>query len=55
MEDYTILFDHLATALSEEQPPANVEASTVELDEIAQLHRAVLEIVEPTPMSYTTT
>jgi hypothetical protein len=55
MEDYTILFDHLAAAAAEEQPPASVEATSVELDEIAELHRAVLEITEPVPISYTMT
>lgn len=55
MEDYTILFEHLAAASAEEQTPAMVEATAIELDEIAELHRAVLEISDPTPTSYTTT
>ena len=55
MEDYTILFDQLAAVAAQEQPPAGVEATSVELDEIAELHRAVLEIIDPTPTSYTTT
>ena len=55
MEDYTILFDHVAAAVAQEQPPANVEATSVELDEIAELRRAVLEITDCTPSSYTMT
>jgi hypothetical protein len=55
MEDYTILFDRLAAATAEEQPPAGVEATIIELNEIAELHRAVMEIADPTPTSYTTT
>jgi hypothetical protein len=55
MEDYTILFDQVAAAAAEEQPPASVEATSVELDEIAELRRAVLEITDPAPSSYTMT
>ena len=55
MEDYTILFDQVAAAAAQEQPPANVEATSVELDEIAELRRAVLEITDTTPSSYTMT
>ena len=55
MEDFTILFDHLAALSAQEQAPTGVEATNVELDEIAELHRAVLEITDPTPTSYTMT
>ncbi|MGD0773992.1 MAG: hypothetical protein ABSC05_14340 [Candidatus Solibacter sp.] len=55
MEDYTILFDHLAEVTAQEHAPAGIEATSVELDEIAELHRAVLEITDPTPTSYTMT
>ena len=55
MEDYTILFDQVAAAAAQQQPLANVEATSVELDEIAELRRVVLEITDPTPSSYTMT
>jgi hypothetical protein len=54
MEDYTILFDRLAEA-SADAPPSVLEATTLELDEIAELRRAVLEITQPAPTAYTTT
>lgn len=54
MEDYTILFDKLAEAVAD-APPSAGDATTVELDEIAELSRAVLEITQPAPVSYTST
>jgi hypothetical protein len=55
MEDYTILFDQLAAVSAQEQAPSGAEATSVELDEIAELHRAVLEVSDPIPTSYTMT
>jgi hypothetical protein len=51
--DYTILFEKLDEAKAE-MHLTQADASAVELDEIAELTRVVLEINRPTPVLYTT-
>ncbi|MGO9230848.1 MAG: hypothetical protein ACLQKA_16790 [Bryobacteraceae bacterium] len=53
MDDYTIVFDKLAE-MSAEISVHSTEATPIELDEIAELGRAVVEITQPPPMSFTT-
>jgi hypothetical protein len=54
-EDYTIVFEKLAAASSDVLPLDVADATTDEVEEIAELRRAVLEIMEPSVGSYTTT
>ena len=55
MEDFTMLFEKLADVSSEVRLLPGADATTIELDEIAELRRVVLEITQPTPVSYVTT
>jgi hypothetical protein len=56
---FRIIFEKLSEELpqktSEEPTLKTVESMRVELEEIAELRRIVLEITEPEPVSYTTT
>ena len=56
---FKIVFEKLSEELpqraSEEPTLKTVENMRVELEEIAELRRIVLEITEPEPASYTTT
>ena len=54
-EDYTIVFEKLAEASSDVLPVNQADATTDEIEEIAELRRAVLEITQPSVSSYTTT
>jgi hypothetical protein len=59
--DFTIIFEkieELARIEALEQPTGAVVLSgegVVELDELAELRRVVVEITEPEPLSFTTT
>jgi hypothetical protein len=52
--DFSIVFEKLHEATAPVEGLAT-DADTVELDEIAELRRVVMEITEPESMSYTTT
>lgn len=52
MNDFAIVFEKLGEITAQEQTFA-AEATGAEIEEIAQLRQAVLEISEPPPVSYT--
>ena len=54
-EDYTIVFEKVAEASSDVAPAGSADATTDDIEEIAELRRAVLEITQPPVISYTTT
>ena len=54
-QDYTIVFEKLAEASIAFAPAGVADASADEIEEIGELRRAVLEITQPAPISYTTT
>jgi len=53
-DTFTVVFEQLPACLEEPQV-SSVEATRTEIDEIDHLRRLVLEVIEPEPMSYTTT
>jgi hypothetical protein len=55
VDDYTIFFEMVADGSFDLQPTSGAEATSIELDELAELSRLVLEINEPTPKVYVTT
>lgn len=57
---FKIIFEKLSEKSAVQTPPGEplvkvLEAMRVELEEIAELRRLVLEVTEPEPVSYTTT
>lgn len=53
-KDFSIIFEKLQEA-SVSDEGFTIQTNPTELDEIAELRKIVLEIIEPEPMSYTTT